>query len=258
MTCFQTWGHAVIEPHHNMIGADFGELREDAGSDPPSWPVLADHALYGVVRSIVGASTEESEADPTAVLATLLTHVGVFIGRGPFVRVGDDHHHARLFCAIVGQSTRGRKGTSEAPVRRLGEFADKRCGPLAWKPGPMSSGEGLIHAIRDGDGKADAGVADKRLLIVEGELADPLRAMQRNGNTLSTVLRATWDGRTLEPLTKANVIKVSNPHVGIVGHITIAEMKELLGRVVRLRQSLPLVVRSSCEACAPGSRHDGS
>ena len=122
----------------------------------------------------------------------------------------------------------------------------------------MSSGEGLIHAIRDGDGKADAGVADKRLLIVEGELAAPLRAMQRNGNTLSTVLRATWDGRTLEPLTKANVIKVSNPHVGIVGHITIAEMKELLGRVVRLRQSLPLVVRSSCEACAPGSRHDGS
>ena len=41
-------------------------------------------------------------------------------------------------------------------MRRLAEVADKHCGPLAWKPGPMSSGEGLIHAIRDGDGKEAA------------------------------------------------------------------------------------------------------
>jgi hypothetical protein len=91
----------------------------------------------------------------------------------------------------------------------------------------------LIFAIRDGDDKEDGdpGVRDKRLLIVEGEFGSPLRAMQRQGNTLSTVIRVAWDGKTLEPLTKTSFIRASDPHIGIVGHITEQELKSLLGQV---------------------------
>ena len=58
----------------------------------------------------------------------------------------------------------------------------------------MSSGEGIIHHVRDqvsalrkGEMKIiDPGVADKRLLIDEREFQSALTVMQRQGNTLST------------------------------------------------------------------------
>jgi hypothetical protein len=200
--------------------------------DPPMWPELPSEALQGLAGDIVRAATAESEADPAAVLATFLTFAGVVLGRGPWIKISDDYHHARLFSAIVGQSARGRKGTSEGPIRRIWDVAAETLGPLAWKPGPMSSGEGLINAIRDGDGTdADPGVADKRLLIVESEFAAPLRAMRREGNTLSAVLRMAWDGKTLEPITKSNPIVATKPHVGIVAHITEQELHTLLSSV---------------------------
>jgi hypothetical protein len=202
--------------------------------EPQEWPELDSEALYGFAGELVVAATENSEADPAAVLATLLTHVGISVGRGPRVRVGDDFHHARLFAAIVGRSARGRKGTSEKPVRRIGERASELLGDkLNWQPGPLSTGEGLAYAIRDSDGQEDGdpGVDDKRLLVVEGEFAAPLRAMQRNGNTLSTALRSAWDGMTIAPMTKTSRVVASNPHVGIIGHITKQELGELLSKV---------------------------
>lgn len=232
-----------METRPNGHSRDWLQISSSAGPtqerdaiklDPPQWPELEAEALHGLAGKIVTAATENSEADPAAVLATLLTHAGIIVGRGPRVRVGDDYHHARLFVAVVGQSARGRKGTSEKPIRRIGERAAELIGDkLNWQPGPLSTGEGLAYAIRDGDGQEDGdpGVADKRLLIVEGEFAAPLRAMQRQGNTLSTALRGAWDGTTIAPMTKSNRVVASNPHVGIVGHITKQELGELLSRV---------------------------
>ncbi len=210
------------------------ELERSTGlNEPlfPAWPQLAPGALFGLTGEIVTSATANSEADPAAVLATFLTHAGISVGRGPYVRVGDDEHHARLFNVLVGQSARGRKGTSEGPVRRIGERAARSIEPLNWSPGPMSSGEGLIDVIRDADEGGTGGVADKRLLIVEGEFGAPLRAMQRQGNTLSTVIRSAWDGKTLEPLVKNGRIRASDPHIGIMGHITKPELKTLLRQV---------------------------
>lgn len=74
--------------------------------------------------------------------------------------------------------------------------------------GGLSSGEGLIEAIRDArlddapveQGKMpnskliDNGVADKCLLVAESEMGQALQAAGREGNTLSAVLRMSWDG----------------------------------------------------------------
>lgn len=204
-------------------------------SEPPPWPTLQPEALYGLAGEVVRAATKESEADPAAVLATFLTFSGIAMGRGPHIKIADDFHNSRLFCGLVGQSARGRKGTSEGPVRRVWDEAAAKLGPplapLAWKPGPMSTGEGLINAIRDATSDEDEGVPDKRLLIVESEMGAPLRAMRREGNTLSATLRTAWDGKTLEPLTKSTPIRASRPHVGIVAHITEPELRTLLGNV---------------------------
>jgi hypothetical protein len=207
------------------------DLLDRSTIEPSDWPQLAKPALYAFVGEIVGAATEQSEADPAAVLITCLTAVGTALGRTPWIKIADDFHHPRLFSVIVGQSARGRKGTSEGPIRRIFDAAASAVGPMAWKPGPMSSGEGLINAIRDATGDDDPGVVDKRLLIVESEFGAPLRAMRREGNTLSTTLRTAWDGKDLEPITKSKPIKASRPHVGVVGHITKAELDVQLGQV---------------------------
>jgi hypothetical protein len=47
-------------------------------------------------------------------------------------------------------------------------------------------------------------IANKRLFCIESELGAALRACQRQGNTLSSVLRAARDGWTLEPLIKTD------------------------------------------------------
>ena len=83
--------------------------------------------------------------------------------------------------------------------------------------GPLSTGEGLINAIRDGLKEDDKGIEDKRLLVVEGELGAALRAMQRLGNTLSMTLRTSWDGHQLAPLIKTDRTVASDPHICIVG-----------------------------------------
>ena len=48
--------------------------------------------------------------------------------------------------------------------------------------------------------------------------------MERDGNSLSGVLRDAWDGKDLAPMTKGNRIRATAPHVGIVGHVTQNEL----------------------------------
>ena len=60
----------------------------------------------------------------------------------------------------------------------------------------LSSGEGLIWAVRDPNGQ-DAGVADRRLLVIEPEFVSVLKAVGREISTLSPTLRSAWDGRPL-------------------------------------------------------------
>lgn len=97
----------------------------------------------------------------------------------------------------------------------------------------LSSGEGLIHAVRDpvvsrdktGEKVVlDDGVEDKRLLVMEPELAGVLKVMSREGNTLSPVIRQAWDEGTLQTLTKNSPTRATDAHVSIVGHVTKAEL----------------------------------
>jgi hypothetical protein len=107
------------------------------------------------------------------------------------------------------------------------ERGDPDYKPCRRTPGPLSSGEGIVYAIRDRD-QNDPGVKDKRLLIVDGEFGSAFMMMQREGNILSTTIRSAWDGEQIEPLTKHNRICASSPHLCIVGHITQDELLKLL------------------------------
>lgn len=202
----------------------------------PEWPILSPEALYGLAGDIVRTIEPHTEADPVALLSQLLVAFGNAAGRNSCFYAEADRHGLNLFMALVGTSSKGRKGTSWGHIRRLFETADPTWSANCVVSG-LSSGEGLIEQIKDpvtevtedGFYEKDPGVLDKRLLVQEGELALVLRVLQRDGNTLSAILRDAWDGRTLRTLTRTSKgLKATGPHVSIIGHITKDELLRYL------------------------------
>jgi hypothetical protein len=84
------------------------------------------------------------------------------------------------------------------------------------------------EAVRYEEVEADPGIADKRLLVVEPEFANVLKQTERQGNTLSAVLRVAWDGRDLRSMTKNSPARATGAHVSLIGHITAAELRRYL------------------------------
>jgi len=207
-------------------------------SQPEVWPALSDDAFPGWIGDFVKMACEHSEADPAAVLVTLLGRFAAEVGSGPYVNIGDARHRARTNFALAGSSSKSRKGTSKQPVNRVfNEIPSAaRC-----TPGPLSSGEGLIYAVRDEviefDKKkqeyvtVDPGVTDKRLFVLDEEFAAALNCTKREGNTLSAIIRGFFDDGNAEPLTKSFRIKATGAHVVIVTHITEMELISLLNQV---------------------------
>jgi len=215
----------------------------DEITDPELWPVLDPDALHdGLIRDFVDAATRHSEADPAAVLGTFLARLSVEVGRNPVLMIGDSRQHCNLLAAIAGPTGSGRKGTSARPIEKVFELTCETYRAAQTSPGPLSSGEGLIDAVKDpvlkwvvdnktkqGEWvKIDPGVDDKRLFVLTEELSSALMAMAREGNTLSAIIRQLFDNGNLAPLTKSSKIKATGAHIGILGHITITELNQLL------------------------------
>jgi hypothetical protein len=210
------------------------------------WPVIAQDAFFGLPGDVVRSIESHTESDPLAILTQYLVQFGNAVGRKPYYQVEGDKHFTNLFAVLVGQSSKARKGTSAGRVRQVIECADldwaKKC-----NHGGLSSGEGLIWSVRDpitnwektGKGsdaprveqEVDPGVSDKRLMIIEPEFAGALTVMQRQGNTLSRVMRDAWDRGDLASLTKNSPGQATGAHISIVGHITEDELRQCLDRV---------------------------
>lgn len=200
------------------------------------WPTLGQDAWYGLLGEIVAAIEPHTEADPAAMLATGLVMFGSAVGRNPHALVGAAEHRANEFLVLVGGTNEGRKGTAYREVLRPFRIADRD-----WATdrtvGGLSSGEGLVHAVRDAveregeDGKTivvDPGVTDKRLFVIEPEFASPLKVASREGNTLSERLRQAWDGDPLQTMTRKDPMRATGAHISIVGHITPDELRRTL------------------------------
>lgn len=211
---------------------------QQSGLVEPGWPVLQPAALHGLAGDLIRSLDPHTEAAQEALLVQFLVAFGNAVGRGPHFRVEGDEHHTNLFAVIVGRTSKGRKGTSWGRIREVFRGADS-----AWTTGRevsgLSSGEGLIWAVRDAiykyDAKnereemADPGASDKRLMVLESEFASPLRVLRRETNTLSPIIRSAWDTGTLRILTKNSPVVATDAHISIIGHITRDELLRHLG-----------------------------
>lgn len=210
------------------------------------WPAAPTLALrHGIVGPLLDRLVPATEADPVALLTTFLVAFGSAAGRGPHALVsGATRHGINLFAGIVGRSGKGRKGSGLDLALRPLRDADP-----AWVEerivSGLASGEGLVHAVRDAvtrtepvrEGKeivdyapvvVDPGVEDKRLLVVESELGAALRVCKRDQSTLSPMLRAAWDGSKLRTLSKNSPEVATDPHVAVIGHIVVEELRKLM------------------------------
>jgi hypothetical protein len=194
-----------------------------------SWPEpLLEEAYYGLAGEVVRTIEPHSEGDPAALLLQLLVVFGNVIGKGPHFRVEADRHALNLFAVLVGETSKSRKGSSWGHVRALVSKMDPAWGQSCIQTG-LSSGEGLIYAVRDPTENA-SGPPDTRLLITETEFASPLRMTTRDGNTLSPVVRQAWDGTTLQIMSRQSPFVATGAHISIVGHITRSELIRELKR----------------------------
>jgi hypothetical protein len=121
---------------------------------------------------------------------------------------------------IVGETSKARKGTSYAQVRRIFVGADMQfTGERVL--GGFGSGEAFVDAVASGD--------DRRLLVVEPEWARILSVSKRDGSTLSPLMRQAWDGDRLAVRSRgAGLVSADGAHVGVVGHVTIEELRAKL------------------------------
>lgn len=228
----------VVEPEPDWI-----EIPDEDYPAP-----LADAAYHGLAGRIVRLVAPHLESDPASILLQLLVSFGNAVGRGPRFMVGCTPHFAVEFLGLVGDSGAARKGTSFNEVRHILSLTGDSWASTRIPESGLSSGEGVLWEIRDpiekviqtkGKKKADdgptivdPGVADKRLCCLEPELGKVLKTMQRDGNTLSGVVRSLWDcPEVVRPLVKNNQFKVTGPFVSIVSHITRQELLHLMDEV---------------------------
>jgi hypothetical protein len=205
------------------------ELNSSVSFEVPP-PKLDPLALYGVCGEIVRILEPHTEADPAAILLTLLTGLGNIMGRNPYFITDGASQHTNLFTAIVGDSSSGRKGTSWENTKGILKAVDPDWSSSKVMSG-IGSGEGVIQQLKDSDDPTIEMLSDKRLMIKEGEFAQTLQVMSRHGNTVSPLIRDAWDGTDLQNLTKNNPMKASNTHISLIAHVTRAELNRLLGGV---------------------------
>jgi hypothetical protein len=187
-----------------------------------SWPnPLRPAAFHGPAGELVRLIEPHSEADPAAILIQFLVAFGNLIYRSAHFVAEGDRHYTSLYAVVVGQTSKGRKGTSWGQVRRMLGALDPDWAGNRIMNG-LASGEGLITAI----GKDDA--PDRRLLAVETEFARVLQVCERDGCTLSAVIREAWDTGTLRTMTKKDPLHATDAHISIIGHITRDELRRLL------------------------------
>jgi hypothetical protein len=220
------------------------EIKLAPLTESSAWPeALAPEAYHGPLGGFVKLVEPHTESDPAALLMQAIVAAGNAIGRQAHFRIEADEHYANEFVVIVGESARGRKGTSLGYVKRLFKDVDPTWAANCIVSG-LSSGEGLIHVVRDavteidnsdsGENKirtVDPGVADKRCLAVETEFGGVLRTLPREGNRLSAILRDAWDSGDLRSVTKSSPTRATGGHVSCIGHITRQELKRYISDV---------------------------
>src|SRR5271166_6919849 len=184
-------------------------------------------AFSGIAGDLTKIMCYNTELCPEAVLAQFLCIFGNMIGRAPY-KHQEGRHSTVLNVAVVGNTADGGKGGALTRAKELiravdPDFHDEKLS------GGHNSAEALLEEICDeahmikGDKiiTIAENVPDKRLVIVEEELSRLFQIGKREGSTMSEILRQFYDSpEVVAAKSRKCLLKVTRPHVSILGHVT--------------------------------------
>ena len=200
--------------------AEQAALTAPAMVEAASWPEPPEDAAYhGILGDIVHAVAPSTEADPVAILGSLLAFTGACMGHWRTIYQGSTQA-ANLFIALVGNSSTGRKGTAASIARDVMDVAYPD-----WKKlivAGLGSGEGLIGHLKKVED------TEHRAIVMESEFGRLLTVMAREGSTLSPVVRDAWDGVPMGRFLAREQSLVTYHHVSIAAHVTDVELRQKL------------------------------
>jgi hypothetical protein len=174
-------------------------------------------ALAGLAGDVVRALEPHTEADPAALLVNVLVHFGAMVGSGATTRVGAAVHVPAFFAAIVGRTSRSRKGTADAEVSAMMERVED-----GWhrghRVGGFGSGEAFIEHCAENPGSS--------VLMVEPEFARLLAVASREGSSASSVLRSAWDHRPMDYRIRKTKYEAPAAPIALLAQITADELRD--------------------------------
>jgi hypothetical protein len=191
---------------------------------PPYKQELGKDALHGLAGRIVNLLAPHSEAHPAAILLQLLAAFGNAVGCGPHCMVGSTRHGLNLFVVLVGDSSKGRKGTSWNLIANLFAEVDP-----SWLSTRVNSARltalGLLQVLRD-----QQPPTDRRLLVLSEEFAAVLRTFKGGSGHLGPLLRCAWDSGHLPTFDMRQLLRATDTHVSLIAHISRDELAHSLRR----------------------------
>lgn len=99
-------------------------MPEEKAEEKDPWPILAEEGYYGLVGEIVRTIEPHTEADPVALLVSLLAEFGVMIGRDPHLILDGSRHPLLIYPVLVGTSSKSRKGSAGKRIKSIFEAVD--------------------------------------------------------------------------------------------------------------------------------------
>jgi hypothetical protein len=208
------------------------DTEETEAEQRKGLPTAIDPAAFHgpLGRYALAASGTSTEASAVAILTVSLSAISALIGRDRWLPLGATRIHPRVWAMLVGETGRGRKGTAHEVSRNLLSgygLVDNVSGytQVTQNLKGLNSGEGaeasLIESAMGGDS------VSAHLWV--GEFATVMNRANREGSTLSTFLRDTYDGMPVSRQTanKKTNGKVQFPHVTIAAGVTPAELRSV-------------------------------
>jgi hypothetical protein len=212
------------QPTHRPDQAASLEATRTLPPRPAANPNLGEAALHGLAGLAVRTIAPHTEAHPASILLQLLAAFGNLVGRGPHCMVDATRHSLNLYVVLVGDSSKGRKGTSWNQVARLFAEVDQ-----TWFSTRITSARltanGLVSALRD-----QQSPADRRLLVLSEEFASVLHTLKCGNAHLSPMLRCAWDSGDLSTPDMQQQLRATGTHISLIAHITQRELAKNLRR----------------------------
>ncbi|HCG6382282.1 TPA: DUF3987 domain-containing protein [Vibrio parahaemolyticus] len=213
----------------------------------PIPPKLRQEGYYGCLSEMSKDLTENTEANRSFVANNIMMAIAAGTPSANVVMpFGAINTELRMFSLQVLPSGCG-KGVSEKQTKAMFTEAiqllnNNIVSPQSGLPlyarvfsGGLSTGEGIAYELRDSivneNGDEEQGIEDKRLLVLEPEFINVLVKSNVPGSILSSTVRKIFDADSLEPMTKTNRVKCTNPDVCIIGQITPEELVKKLDSV---------------------------